>query len=129
MAFHNMSLAAVLAIVAQQGDPTIATAVPDSGPVPCIGTKSILDTIGIVTDRKTGAREQSLVEARLAIVSHGMVVGTMYIDDQGMRYIEIKRGVTVPGADMRGDGAVHPLGAQRTLSGEARLRPCQRDRT
>ncbi len=126
MAFHNASLVLALAVVGQHGDSVVATVAPDSGPVVCIGTKAIRDTVGIVTDRKTGAREQSLVEARLAVVSQGVVVGTMYVDDQGMRYIEVKRGATIPGlASMDKSGMVHPLGVQQSLGGETRLRACR----
>jgi hypothetical protein len=128
MAFHNVSLVVVLAVLGQQVGSTIASAAPDSGPVVCIGTKAISDTVGIVIDRKTGAREQSLVEARLAIVSHGNVIGTMYVDDEGLRYIELKRGATIPGlAGARGDGAVHPLGMRESFDGEVRLRACRSD--
>jgi hypothetical protein len=119
-----VSLLVALAVIGQ----IIATAAPDSGSVVCIGTKAIQDTVGIVVDRKTGAREQSLVEARLAIVSRGNVIGTMYVDDEGVRYIELKRGATIPGlADARGDGAVHPLGMQQIFDGEVRLRACRSD--
>ncbi len=126
MAFHSPLLVIALAVAGQHGSHPIATPSSDSGAVICSGTKAIRDTVGIVVDRKTGAREQSLVEARLAIVSHGNVVGTMYIDDQGMRYIEVKRGLTVPElTKIPGDGTVHPLATQQVLGGAARLRACQ----
>ncbi len=128
MVFHNVSLVVALLAVGQQGAPTSPTAIHVSGAVVCTGTKAILDTVGIALDPKTGAREQTLVQARLAIVSRGNVIGTMYVDDQGMRYIEVKRGATIPGlTDAHEDGVLHPLGMQETFGGEARLHACRPD--
>ena len=128
MAFHNLLLLVALAVAGQPGGPIISPAASDSEQVVCVGKKAIGDTVGIVTDRKTGFREQSLVEARLAIVLRGNVIGTVYVDDEGMRYIEIKRGAIVTGlAETHGDGAVHPLGMQQIFDGEARLRACRPD--
>ncbi len=128
MAFHNLLLLVALAVAGQPGGLLISTAAPDFEQVACMGTKAIGDTVGIVRDRKTGLREQSLVEARLAIVLRGNVIGTVYVDDEGMRYIELKRGTIVPGiTGMRGDGAVQPLGVQQIFGGKARLRACKPD--
>lgn len=98
----------------------------DSGPVSCASTKQIGDTVGIVTDRKTGAKEQSLVEGRLAIVYREHVVGTLYIDDEGLRYIEIAPHAVVSGSDSIGQrGTVRPIPPGRVFDGDTRLRACR----
>jgi hypothetical protein len=126
MAYHRAILLSACIATLQQSDVTSASASPESEQVPCIGSKVIGDTVGIATDRKTGAREQTLVEARLAVVAHGTVIGTVYIDDQGMRYLEIKRGTVIPGVTNRKqDGSVQPLPVQQVFGGEARLRACR----
>jgi hypothetical protein len=109
----RISLVVTLALLAQQG-PALA-AQSDSGLVQCIGTKRVGDTVGIVQDRKTGVKEQSLVQARLGLVSKGRVVGTVYVDDEGQRYIELK------------PKSVRPLPPQQSFGGEARLHACRVD--
>jgi hypothetical protein len=107
---RKISVFLALAFLAQQV-PALATQ-SDAGPIRCIGTKKIGDTVGITTDRKTGAREQSLVQARLAFVSKERVVGTVYVDDQGMRYVQLR------------GGPVMPLPPKNMFDGKARLSAC-----
>ncbi|MBV8578700.1 MAG: hypothetical protein JOZ58_27160 [Acetobacteraceae bacterium] len=96
------------------------------GAVPCSGTKQVGDTVGIVLDRANGSREQSLVEGRLGIVAGGKVVGTVYIDDQGERYIEAKPGISIPGVHLPArDGKTYSLPLTTIFGGSARLRACQ----
>lgn len=126
MAYHKLAPLSVLALVAL-GTASFAQA-SGADTVHCAATRQIGDTVGIVADRKTGVTEQSLVEARLAVIDRERVLGTVYVDDQGLRYVELKRGAVVPGLNgVRGDGKVHPLPIAQIFGGEARLRACRPD--
>jgi len=59
------------------------------------------------------------IQARLAIVDRGDVVGTFYVDELGQRYIEALPGRTMRGfPHLRSDGKVHPLPFDRLFGGE-----------
>jgi len=124
MAYHKIAFATGILLVAHAS--AAYGAITAAGAVPCLGTKQIGDTVGIVLDRTKGSREQSLVEARLGIVAGGKVIGTLYIDDQGERYIEAKPGISVPGIRLPAkDGKTYPLPLATIFGGTARLRACQ----
>jgi hypothetical protein len=125
MAYLKFALLAAMAVV---GEGSLGVVNANADAVPCVGAKAVGDTIAIVTDRKTGAREQSLVEARLGVVARGKVVGLLYVDDEGQRYVERRAGATIAGLEyVRSDGKVYAVPMQQIFGGEARLRACRAD--
>jgi hypothetical protein len=103
----------------------LASASTPVAPV-CTGSKSIGDTVGILLDPHTGAREQTLVEARLALLDGTRPIGTVYVDSFGMRYLEKSENDAIPGlSPAAGDQRIRPLPADFTFTGGLRLRACR----
>ncbi len=83
----------------------------------CGGALGLGTTIGIVTNLRSGAREQSLVEARMAIVKNGSTIGFLYVDDEGQRY---KQPRFNPNEMVR----PRPIPGDKLFGGDERLEAC-----
>jgi hypothetical protein len=99
--------------------------------VPCPGSRQILDTVGIAVDSRTGHREQTLIEAKMAVVDvmTARQVGVVYVDDEGMRYLQVRGGVAIAGLPLpprqaaRGQ-KIEPLPLEFTFDAPLHLRAC-----
>ena len=118
-----MAACAAVASIALVTAPVVSASTPDT--VVCNGSRKISDAIGIVAYPHTGVREQTLVEARLALLDGSRPIGTMYVDDLGMRYLQTSQHVTIPGIPAPNVQGIRPIPLAFTFGGRLHLRACR----
>lgn len=129
MASARTALALLGTIIVTQAGVARGAAAARNDVIVCSGSRMLQHTVGIAIDRQTGKREQTLVEGRLAIVRLDEVIGTLYVDDQGMRYVELRPNVMIDGIDPGANSAVQPLEPNFMFDADVRLRACRESAT